>query len=389
MWPQVASRSEGCPRSAPASAAARTHVAQVVRSLDTGGQEVMVARLVERLDPARFRSTVISLQGGGWLADQLQSHGFPVICLNAPEAWSPATIAQTAEILRKERVDVVHCHNRKALLYGGLAGMLAPRTRLVYTKHGASHWEGGPTALLGRCVMGRSRAVVAVSQDIERGVIAGHWANRGRLHTVLNGVDLEHFRPRSNRAAVRQSIGIPSSAPVVGTVARLSPEKDQATLLRAFARVASVLPDAHLLLVGDGTLRGELEALARELQIFERAHFLGERTDIAELLGAMNVFCLPSLTEGTSLTLLEAMATGLPVVATAVGGTPEVVAHETSGLLVEAGQPEQLADALVQVLQDSALAVRFGAAGREIVGARYSMQSMVERYAAIYQQILS
>lgn len=389
MWPQVASHSAGTASVARAKAAERTHVAQVVRSLDTGGQEVMVARLVERLDPARFRSTVISLQGGGWLADQLQARGFEVLCLNAPEAWSPATIAQTAKILRKKRVDVVHCHNRKALLYGGLAGTLAPRTRLVYTKHGASHWDGGPTALLGRFVMRRSRAVVAVSQDIERGVRAGNWASGQRLHTVLNGVDLEQFRPRADRAEVRQSIGIPTTALVVGTVARLSPEKDQATLLRAFAQVAMALPEARLLLVGDGALRAELEALARELRISERTHLLGERTDVAELLGAMDVFCLPSLTEGTSLTLLEAMATGLPVVATAVGGTPEVVAHETSGLLVEAGRPERLAEALCRVLQNGTLGARFGAAGREIVGERYSMQRMVERYAAIYQQILS
>jgi len=389
MWPEVASLSVNTQPTGLVEAAARTHVAQVVRSLDTGGQEVLVARLVERLDPAQFRSTVIALQGGGWLAGQLQSRGFPVICLNAPEAWSPATIARVAETLRREQVDVVHCHNRKALLYGGLATLLAPRSRLVYTKHGASHWDGGATAQLGRLVMRRARAVIAVSKDIERGVLEGNWAERGRLHTVLNGVDLEQFRPRQDLNAVRQSIGIPLSSRVVGTVARLSPEKDQASLLAAFARIAPVNSDARLLLVGDGPLRAALEAQARELRITERTHFLGERKDVAELLGSMDVFCLPSLTEGTSLTLLEAMATGLPVVATSVGGTPEVVASDASGLLVEPGRPDQLAEALFQVLQSEALAQRFGAAGRAIVGARYSMQSMVERYAGIYQQVLS
>jgi sugar transferase (PEP-CTERM/EpsH1 system associated) len=389
MWPQVASRSTGIARAARANTPARTHVAQVVRSLDTGGQEVMVARLVERLDPAHFRSTVISLQGGGWLADQLASRGMSVLCLNAPEAWSPATIGRVAEILRRERVDVVHCHNRKAVLYGGLATFLAPHSRLVYTKHGASHWDGGPTALLGRLVMRRSRAIVAVSQDIERGVLDGNWADRNRLHTVLNGVDLTQFHARTDRASVRQAVGIPPQARVVGTVARLSPEKDQASLLAAFAKVAPAMPEARLVLVGGGPLRAALEAQARELRITERTHFLGERQDVAELLGAMDVFCLPSLTEGTSLTLLEAMATGLPVVATSVGGTPEVVAAGASGLLVEPGRPDLLADALQQVLHSESLAARFGEAGREIVRARYSMQSMVERYAGIYQRVLS
>lgn len=389
MWPQVASQSVTHTRSALVDAAPCTHVAQVVRSLDTGGQEVLVARLVERLEPARFRSTVIALQGGGWLAGQLEARGFPVVCLNAPEAWSPATIARVAEILRRERVDVVHCHNRKALLYGGLATLLAPRSRLVYTKHGASHWDGGVTARLGRLVMRRARAVIAVSQDIERGVLAGNWADRRRVHTVLNGVDLEQFRPRPDRDAVRRDIGIPPDARVIGTVARLSPEKDQASLLAAFARIAPVVPDARLVLVGDGPLRVALETQARGLGITKRTHFLGERKDVAALLGVMDVFCLPSLTEGTSLTLLEAMATGLPVVATAVGGTPEVVSNGSSGLLVTPGEPDRLAEALLQVLQSDQRARRFGEAGRAIVGTRYSMQSMVERYAGIYQQVLS
>lgn len=389
MWPSVASQPSSAARLLKGQTASRVHVAQVVRSLDTGGQEVLVARLVERLDACQFQSTVVALQGGGWLADQLQSRGFRVACLNAPEAWSPATVARLAELFRRERVELVHCHNRKALLYGGLASALAPRTRLVYTKHGASHWEGGPTELLGRFAMRRSRAVVAVSRDIERGVLDGKWAHPSRLHTVLNGVDLEQFHPAEDQDALRRSLGITPGVPIVGTVARLSPEKDQATLLRAFAELGSVLPDARLLIVGDGVLRPDLERLAGELGIAGRTYFTGERQDVAALLRAMDVFCLPSLTEGTSLTLLEAMATGLPAVVTAVGGNPEVVADGTSGWLVPPGKPEQLATALLRVLQDPVQARRFGEAGRADVRSRYSMQAMVERYAGIYQQVLS
>jgi glycosyltransferase involved in cell wall biosynthesis len=237
--------------------------------------------------------------------------------------------------------------------------------------------------------MRRSRAVVAVSRDIASGVCAGNWADPSRLHTVLNGVDLDQFQPGSDRDPVRRALGISPGARVLGTVARLSPEKDQATLLRAFRQLARELPSAHLMLVGDGALRSELERLARDLGLAERTHFLGERRDIASLLRAMDVFCLPSLTEGTSLTLLEAMATGLPVVATAVGGNPEVVADQVSGLLVKPGEPDQLAHALLCVFQDGQWARRLGHAGREIVRQRYSMQAMVERYAGIYQQVLS
>jgi sugar transferase (PEP-CTERM/EpsH1 system associated) len=363
-------------------------VAQIVRSLDTGGQEVLCARLVEQLNRERFRSLVISLQGGGWLADRLREQGIPVICLDAPERWHPATIGRIATILRQERVQVAHCHNRKALLYGGLASETVPGVRLVYTKHGVSHWEGGPTALLGRYLTRRSRAVVAVSDDIARGILAGRWAAPNRLHTVLNGVDLQHFRPSRDRAAARAPLGLPITSPVVGTVARLSPEKDQATLLRAFALVCREVADARLMVVGDGPLRQELEALAAELGIAAQTLFTGERNDVAGLLEAMDVFCLPSLTEGTSLTLLEAMASGLPVVATAVGGTPDVVAQECSGLLVPSGDPERLAEGLLRVLQHPDQADRMGGEGRRIVAARFSLRAMVERYSKLYERVL-
>jgi glycosyltransferase involved in cell wall biosynthesis len=374
--------------SKPRSGCRAVGVAQIVRSLDTGGQEVLCARLVERLDPRRFRSLVISLQGGGRLADAIRDRGFKVLCLNAPEGWRPSTVARLAGTLRREKIRIAHCHNRKSLLYGGLAAGLVPGTRVVYTKHGVSHWTGGPVAVLGRALTRRAAAVAAVSADIASGLIAGRWALPGRLHLIPNGVDLQQFRPPRDRARCRALLGVPLSVPVVGTVARLSPEKDQATLLNAFARLLEVVPDARLLVVGGGPLRKELETLAAALGIAPYTRFTGERSDVAALLGAMDVFCLPSLTEGTSLTLLEAMATALPVVATAVGGTPEVVTDRRSGLLVEPGRPDRLAEALLEVLHHPDRADRMGAEGRAIVAERYSLEAMVDRYTELYERSL-
>jgi glycosyltransferase involved in cell wall biosynthesis len=230
--------------------------------------------------------------------------------------------------------------------------------------------------------------VVAVSDDIARGLLEGAWAPAERLHTVLNGVDLQHFRPSRDRGASRAPLGLPLTVPVIGTVARLSPEKDQFTLLQAFARVRQALPEARLVIVGDGPLRPDLTAQSQELGVAEHTLFLGERSDVAALFGAMDVFCLPSRTEGTSLTLLEAMASGLPVVATAVGGTPEVVEADRSGFLVPPAEPQALADALVRVLKHPDLADRMGAAGRGIVAARYSLRAMVEQYSELYERML-
>lgn len=364
-------------------------VVQVVSSLDTGGQEMLCARLVERLDPARFRSRVVSVRGGGWLARRLRDRGVPVHFLRAQEGFRVDAVLRLAAWLRREGTPVVHCHNRQALLYGGLAALLAPGSRLVFTKHGVSFWSDRATALVGRLLLRRARAVAAVSEDIAGPLREGGWVRAERLHAVPNGVDTEEFRPcagPATRAALREGLGLPAGAPVVGTVARLSPEKDQSLLLSAFARVRARLPEARLLIVGDGPLRGELEARAARLRLGESALFLGERQDVARLLPAMDVFCLPSRTEGMSLTLLEALACGVPAVATAVGGTPEVVRDGETGLLVPSGDPERLAAALLCLLGDPVMTRALGLRARAAAVEHYSLDSMVARYAAIYTE---
>jgi len=164
----------------------------------------------------------------------------------------------------------------------------------------------------------------------------------------------------------------------------LHPVKDQPTLLRAFVAVAPELPDVDLLMVGDGQLRAELESLAVELRIAKRVKFLGIRTDIPELMRASDAFALTSLSEDASLTLLEAMASGLPVAVTAVGGNPEIVRHEREGLLFARGDVNACADALRRLFRDSELAERLGAAGRERVVERYQLSRTVEEYYKLY-----
>jgi sugar transferase (PEP-CTERM/EpsH1 system associated) len=361
-------------------------VVHLLRSLETGGQEVMCARLAERLDPRRFRPTVVALQPGGRLGEELRQCGIEVRCLNAREGFRPLLAAEVAGVLSRTGAEVLHCHNRKAFLYGALAARLTPRVRVVFTKHGASFWD--PTLeRLGRALVRRAHAVVAVSSDIAAPLERERWVPPERLHTILNGVDTERFRPRPARPEMLAALGFTREHRVIGTVARLSPEKDQATLLRAFAQVAAAAPEARLLIVGGGPERPRLEALTAGLGCEERVVFAGERSDIPDILNAMRVFALPSLAEGTSLTLLEAMASGLPVAATAVGGTPEVVAHGESGLLTPPARPDLLAAALLDLLLDPRRAQEMGEAGRAAVLDRYGLDAMVERYSRLYERL--
>lgn len=367
----------------------RLRVVQVVLSLETGGLEVQCVRLVERLDPARFETTVVTLQSGGWLPRRLEERGIPLLSLDAPPGFRTELIPRLAGLFRKLRADVVHCHNCKAFVYGGLASLLVPRARLILSKQGVEHFTTRATHAIGRMLVPRTAATIAVSEDIGRLLTAERWVTPDRLHIVPNSVDTDECRPAEDRAAARTALGLSPTHRVIGTVARLSPEKDQATLVRAFARVAAGEPAARLVIAGEGRLRGDLESLARELGVVDRSLFLGERQDVAQVMGAMDVLCLPSLTEGTSLTLLEAMACGLPIVATAVGGTPEVVAEDESGLLVPPQRPEELAAALLTVLRDPPRARRMGEAGRRIVVERFSSEAMARRYGEIYETVCS
>src|SRR5262249_46946329 len=206
--------------------------------------------------------------------------------------------------LGRERVDVVHCHNNMPLLYGGLAAVTSRGPRLLLTKHGQNLWCGWRQIALARFLLRRA-AVAAVSEDIRSIMVGGRWSPARCVRTIVNGIDLERYRPGEARGEVRREFGWADDQFVAGIVARLSPEKDHATLLRALAR----LPEsARLAIIGEGPLRAALEAEASALRLGDRCQFLGERDDVPRLMPGLDAFVLSSVSEGTPLTLLEAMA---------------------------------------------------------------------------------
>ena len=201
---------------------------------------------------------------------------------------------------------------------------------------------------------------------------------------IYNGVDVEKYRQGNGRDRIRVEIGLAADIPLVGVVGRLDPIKDHPTLFRAFEAVRTVLPEACLLVVGDGPERKCLENQAGDGVIF-----LGNRSDAPEILRALDLFVLPSLNEGISNTILEAMATGIPVVATRVGGNPEIAEEERTGILVKPGDSQSMAEAIVRYLQYPDLRTRHGEAGRQSVLKRFSIQAMVRSYEAVYRRVAS
>ena len=213
----------------------------------------------------------------------------------------------------------------------------------------------------------------------------------GRVEVIENGIDLSRYDSAAGggRIALRRRLDLDPERRYIATVARFHPVKDHAMLLHAYARAAAVRPEVDLLLAGDGPLRGELESLVHRLGIEGRVRFLGVRADVPDLLRAVDGFALTSVSEAASLTLLEAMASRLPVVVTAVGGNPEIVRDGVEGLLIPRGDAEAATAAFLRILDDPAAAARMGEAGRARVEERYQLSRTIDAYGRLYQQLAS
>ena len=330
------------------------------------------------------RLMVVSLapgDGPGPLAPAFAARGVAVRHAAKRSGVDLSLGVRLAALFRRERVDVVHAHNRMALLYAAAPAKLAGATA-IYTRHGPG--EGSGTQRRFRRAAARFLdAYVAVSPEMLTISRQQGDCDEKKLLTIDNGVDLRRFRPDTDsRARLRKELGISPTAWVVGTVGRLAPEKAYDLLIAA---AAPLLGDgSRLVIVGDGDEAGRLRAAAAEARVEPFVHITGHRDDVAHLLCAFDVFALSSKMEGLPLVILEAMATELPIVSTAVGGIPGAVADGETGLLSPPGDVEALRDLLRALAADRGRARRLGQNGRQVALARYSSERMVNDYLALY-----
>ncbi|HIE52686.1 MAG TPA: glycosyltransferase [Armatimonadetes bacterium] len=361
-------------------------ILHTVLSLQVGGVEKLVVALVKKLDRARFRPAVCALQEGGPLEEELRAAGVEVFVLGKREGVDWRLLRRLARLLRQEGIGLLHTHNSAPLFYGPLAAWRARTPVVVHTQHSKLRPENEKLRRLTRWLSRRVSHFISDAGDVTQDLVAQLGVPPEKVSTIPNGVDLEAFAPLPDRAAVRAELGLPPDGPLVACVGRLVPVKDHPTLLRAWREVRKAVPTAHLLLIGAGPLQRELEGLARDLQVASSVHFLGQRNDVPQLLGLCEAAVLSSRSEGLSVALLEAMAARLPVVATRVGGNPEVVQAGETGLLVPPAEPAALAAALRELLQNPARAREMGAAGRARVEAQFSLERMVQAYQEVYEQ---
>ena len=361
-----------------------TRVAQVIWSLGLGGAEQVVIRLAKGLDRRRFEPVVLCLDQPGPFAAQAQAAGVEVVALDKRGPLDVRAVVRLARLLRSRRFDVVHTHLWGANLWGRLAAVAARVPVVVATEHNVDTWKRPYHLALDRALARAATHLVAVSQEV-RAFYETRGIGRGRWRVVYNGVEVPSA-PRRGRGEAFRALGLGEGDRVVGLVGRLVPAKAPEVFLRALSLAAARVPALRGLVVGDGPSRKEAEAEARRLGLAGRVVFAGLRGDVPELLPGLDALVFSSLREGLSMAMLEAMAAGVPVVATAVGGTPELITHGTTGLLVPPGRPGDLADAVVGLLADAPRAEALRGAARRLVEGRFSLARMIEAHEALYAE---
>lgn len=348
-----------------------------------GGAETLVKRLATSLDPLRFRS-IVCLFRRGWLYDATHSLGIPTSVIGIDGAFDLRWARAFAALVRKERVAAIHAHEFTANSYGSLMGQLL-RVPVVATVHGKSYFADRAKRRMAYRYVSRVSRMVAVSQDLKDFIVRRAGVAERRLSVIYNGVDTSAPPSAERAGAIRAELGLEAFEHVIGVVGSLYPVKGHVHLIRALPGILRACPKTLLLVVGRGELEQPLKAEAASLRLGEHVRFLGLRDDVPALLSLLDAFVLPSLSEGLSMALLEAMAAGNPVVATRVGGNPEVVVDGDTGFLVDAESPGSIADPVVRLLRGKARAARMGERGRKRVREQFSFRATVEQYQRCYE----
>jgi sugar transferase (PEP-CTERM/EpsH1 system associated) len=363
-------------------------ILHVLDRLDLGGTEKAIIKLVRGLEPGLFEHYICALRGTG-AADCEWASGVTVLHPGRDNAAFQFNVPRLMRVMKEVRPAVVHSRN-----WGGIeavvAAWLARVPVAVHSEHGyeLEMASGLPfhRRLLRHVAYRTASAVAVVTDDLRHYHAAQAWWSPDAINVLYNGVDGQEFRPQPEvRSAVRQRLGIPVDALVIGSVGRMVPLKDFATLLRAAEALASETPKLYVLLVGSGPeLRRLQDYVANSLQLTGRVVFSGTIDRVTDVLNAMEIFVLPTLMEGMSNTLLEAMAVCLPVVATRVGGNPEIVTEGECGYLFTPQNVPELVSQLRTLTQDSQRRAEFGRAARERVLRHFSLELMLQRYRDLY-----
>lgn len=388
-------------------------VMQVIDNLDIGGAQEVVRTLVKYLASHSCQPIVCTFKDGplrqdiersGVCVEVLPGRRHSVVALPLFVVDMVGIWRALARLVKKHQVDVIQTHILRSLDFLVLFLRYATPLRVVlWTFHNVSFeltasqlpkypWMLGPKKLSHRLLYRlTSRLVdgfVAVSDDVKKAMLEIIGPIGDKVVVICNGVDTQKYQQMVDKPFVRNQLGLAADSRLITLVATLKEQKGHRYLIEALASIVPQHPDVHVLFIGDGPLRGELQLQVKRLDLNDHIHFLGNRQDVPELLAASDLFILPSLWEGLSMALLEAMATGLPIVASEVSGTTQAMVPGETGLLVPPGDASKLAGAIAELLSDRGRAQTMGAAAKRSVEAKFGARKQADEHLALYQQLL-
>jgi glycosyltransferase involved in cell wall biosynthesis len=368
-------------------------ICHIFKITGVSGAENHLLTLASHLNRSRYRLTFCLLVERGpdlsaYIA-ALEDVGVEVVRFPIRADLDPLLFWRLVRFLRATKPDIVHTHLIHGDLYGTLAARLAGVPVVVSTKHNDDAFRRSRFyAWLSRLAARGQDRIIAISEHLARFSVEVEGLDAGKITYIHYGLDGTAFCARVRDVnGVRAEFGVPADAPLAGVVARLDPQKGHAYLLRAWAQVTAALPEARLLVVGDGPLRGELQQQARDLDLENSVIFTGRREDVPRLMAVLDVVALPSLWEGFGLVLLEAMAVARPIVASRVSAIPEIVVDGETGLLVPPRDVKALAAALIELLRNSQRAAEMGRRGRARLEQEFTVERMVAQTEAVYEQV--
>jgi sugar transferase (PEP-CTERM/EpsH1 system associated) len=372
-------------------------IAHMIFRLAIGGLENGLVNLINAMPPNRYRHAIVCLTDETEFRERITRPDVPVIALHKKQGHDLGAYLRMWNVFRQLRPAIVHTRNWPTMEFLAVAACAGIQGR-IHGEHGRDVYDLDGTNkkynLVRKAIKPLVHGYIAVSVDLAEWLVTTVGAERNRVTQIYNGVDSRRFYPRSESRPLIGPAGFaPADVVVIGTVGRMQAVKNQTLLAKAFVRLVESRPGSRdwlrLVMIGEGPLREESRAILRQAGVESCAWLPGERNDTPDLMRAMDLFVLPSLAEGISNTILEAMATGLPVVATRVGGNVEIVQNEITGLLVAPEDSLALAEGIQRYLDERSLLALHGRAGRQQVEACHSMDSMVNKYLGVYDSVMA
>ena len=346
-------------------------------SLPVGGAETLLVNLVRGMDRSRFAPEIVCLKEPGPLGEELAAE-MPVHSRLLRGKYDLRVLPRLWRLLRSRQADaVVTVGAGDKMFWGRVAARLAGTPVVASALH-STGWPDG-VGRLNRLLTRWTDAFIAVADNHAQFLVDFEHFPAAKVHTIYNGVDTRRFAPHDAQE-VRKSLGFTANTPVVGILAALRPEKNHELFLRGARQILTERPDVRFVVVGDGPRRAELESLAAELGVADAVRFVGSRSDVPDLLAAIDILALTSHNEASPVSILEALSCGRPVVASRVGSVAETVVDGTTGLLFPAGDEAAYVAATLRLVEDPELRRQFGAAGRELVESQWSLASMIAGY---------